>query len=127
MIDDIDFSGIGMPSMLYDMRQIEIFKGPQSTLYGPNSMAGLISMYSISPSPYFTGNIFTEIATDNTQNIGFVLNNPLGKHLSSRISIFNSTSNGFRTNVFHNRENTNGKDERFIRSKFCLSAKIIFL
>ena len=118
MIDDIDFSGIGMPSMLYDMRQIEIFKGPQSTLYGPNSMAGLISMYSNSPSPYFTGNVFTEMGTDNTKNFGIVLNNPLGKHLSSRISLFNSTSNGFRTNVFHERENTNGKHEGFIRSKF---------
>ena len=30
VIDDIDFSGLGMAGSLYDIEQVEVFKGPQS-------------------------------------------------------------------------------------------------
>src|ERR1700741_3921631 len=29
LIDDIDFSGVGMPATLFDPRQIEVLRGPQ--------------------------------------------------------------------------------------------------
>ena len=44
LIDGIDFSGIGMAGMLFDVQQIEVFRGPQSSIYGPNAMAGLINI-----------------------------------------------------------------------------------
>jgi len=51
LIDDIDFSGIGMPATLFDISQIEVLHGPQGTRYGANALAGLIFVRSTEPSP----------------------------------------------------------------------------
>ena len=49
-IDGIDFTGLGGAATTLDIKQIEIFKGPQGTSYGANAMAGLIDMRSNDPS-----------------------------------------------------------------------------
>ena len=50
IIDNIDFSGIGGVGIIDDINQIEIFKGPQSTSFGPNAMAGAINFISNKPT-----------------------------------------------------------------------------
>ena len=50
VLDDMDLSGLGMVGLLYDIDQVEVFKGPQSTIYGSNAMAGLISLHSVDPT-----------------------------------------------------------------------------
>ena len=56
-IDDIDFSGIGMNGHLFDIKQIEVFKGPQSIIVGPNALAGLINFSSNDPTPFLLGHL----------------------------------------------------------------------
>src|SRR6202161_2993597 len=54
LIDDIDFSGVGMPATLFDTRQIEVLRGPQGTIYGANALAGLINVRTEDPTRDFT-------------------------------------------------------------------------
>jgi len=53
LIDDIDFSGVGMPATLFDLDHIEVLRGPGSTVYGANALAGLISLRSRDPGAGF--------------------------------------------------------------------------
>ena len=39
IFDDIDLNGLGMIGHLYDIQQVEVFKGPQSSIFGANAIA----------------------------------------------------------------------------------------
>ena len=40
LIDDIDFSGIGMHASLFDVQSVEVLRGPQAAIYGSKALAG---------------------------------------------------------------------------------------
>ena len=117
IIDDIDFAGLGMPAILLDINQIEIFRGPQSSVYGANAMAGLISMQSNAPKNKFEAIVQTGIATDNGKNIGLIINLPVIENLNTRFTIYSGQENGFRENIYNKIMNSNGKSEILVRNK----------
>ena len=81
MIDDINFSGIGMLGILEDIKQIEIFKGPQSSIYGPNAMAGMINVISNNPTQDKSLNINTSLYSNNGLSYSLSSSIPLTKKL----------------------------------------------
>ncbi|MAJ45385.1 MAG: hypothetical protein CMF96_11675 [Candidatus Marinimicrobia bacterium] len=117
LIDGIDFSGIGMTGHLFDVKQIEVFKGPQSTVFGPNAVAGSINITTNKPTPFYTGKMETIFSSDNGKTFSGAIGGPILKTLFFRLSGTKHSQNGFRENVFLNKDDTNGKNESFIRSK----------
>src|SRR5579863_3971164 len=73
LIDDIDFSGVGMPATLFDTAQIEVLRGPQGTVYGANALAGLISVRTEDPGRDFELNGEVTGATYDTRSAGLVV------------------------------------------------------
>src|SRR6202167_2405458 len=73
LIDDIDFSGVGMPATLFDTQQIEVLRGPQGTTYGANALAGLISVRAMDPGTDFVLNSEITGATYDTRAAGLVI------------------------------------------------------
>ena len=46
VIDGINYSGLGGSSLLFDIDQVEIYRGPQGTRFGADALAGMIQMES---------------------------------------------------------------------------------
>lgn len=96
---------------LMDIRRIDLFHGPQGTLYGRNSMCGVMSISTLSPGDVTGGNVLLECGSANQMNAkasyykgdfgisagfshsnGFYTNN----YDDSKCGLFNSASVRFR-------------------------------
>jgi len=123
LIDDIDFSGIGMPATLFDTERVEVLRGPQGTVYGANALAGLISVHTRDPRPVWELSGEATGGDYGTYGAGAVMGGPLGgPDASFRLVAQNYRSDGFRHNVFLDRDATNGYDETTVRGKLHWSA-----
>jgi len=123
VIDDIDFSGIGTIATLFDIDRIEILRGPQGTRYGSNALAGLIYMQSTDPGDSFEGRIKLTAGDDDAFGGGIAVGGPIGENGAGyRLSAHHYQSNGFRTNPYLGRDDTNNRNETSMRGRFVWSA-----
>ena len=105
-----------MVGQTFDIDQIEIFHGAQSTIFGSNALGGLISMRSNDPTQNLEIKSVSSIGTDGLHSLGGIVNIPY-KYFSLRYSTFKSYTNGFRHNIVRNLKNTNKRDEFINRLK----------
>ena len=117
VMDDMDLSGLGMVGLLFDMDQIEVFKGPQSSIYGLNAMAGLISMRSTDPTDQFEMKASTSLGSDNHYGGTSAMNVRFMKNMNMRLTGVYKYSDGFRENVSQNITDSNKREEAFSRMK----------
>jgi len=109
-------SGLSVGAM-FDIGQVEVFRGPQSTVFGPNSLAGVVNVKSIEPTSVFSGKVRMERGSDGLMTREVVVNTPLNENLSARAGYQFSHANGFRSNKFLDRDDTNKRNEEVFRLK----------
>jgi iron complex outermembrane recepter protein len=118
LIDDIDFSGVGMPATLFDTQQIEVLRGPQGTTYGANALAGLINIRTADPGTQFELHGELTGGSYDTRAIGLVVGDGLDSGEAGwRLVAQQYRSDGFRHDVFYDMNTTNGYDEGTLRGK----------
>jgi len=127
IIDNIDLSGIGMPIFLDDIKQIEVYQGPQSFSYGHNAMAGLINIKTKDPDEISNNNFKITVGNDELiQNSYYHQYKPLlNNKLFSNLFIHNSKQNGFIYNEFLNGYKNN-KSEKFQKLKILYKKSALF-
>ena len=118
LVDDLDFTGLGMVGSTFDVSQVEVLRGPQAGAFGANAAGGLIHMVTNAPTPFWTGMAETTVGQDSLWASGFAVGGPLLKRnpeeLMMRLSVEHSQSDGFRRNQTLN-EDTNARDEWMTR------------
>jgi len=117
LIDQVDFSGAASIAGLTDIEQIEVLRGPRGTRYGANGLAGLINLKSYDPSPVYDMKLALSAAEYNTRSISAMLNLPINNRVSSRTVISKHQSDGYYSNGYLNKDDTNSQDEWLLRTK----------
>ncbi len=98
---------------LADVRNIEVLKGPQGTLYGASSLGGLIRIVPAKPSfKHLSGEVGVSGSAVDGGGDGYGVhgwvNIPLiGHELALRVSAFDQLVPGFMTNVLTHQRNVN--------------------
>lgn len=119
-IDDIDFSGIGMVSNLFDVKQVEVLRGPQNTRYGQSAIAGLINIETNEPTDFYESMIEGSLGQYGHRDLGIMTSGPFSKNANApqyRFAIYQHNADGFSENKTVNRKDTNGQDELTARGK----------
>jgi outer membrane receptor protein involved in Fe transport len=120
VIDDIDLSGIGAVATTFDLKGIEVLRGPQGVRYGANALAGLIYVQSNEPTPTPEAELELTGGSDDTRAFGAVLGGAVpgsSETLAWRLAIQQYDSDGFRRNAYLGRDDTNQRDELSVRGK----------
>jgi len=112
IVDGIDFSNSALGVGMFDVKQIEVLRGPQGTTFGANGMAGVVTVQSNEPTKETEGHIEATYGNYNTKALGAAVGGTLIEDtLLGRFSIYKNSSDGFMENSFLSREDTNNIDE----------------
>ncbi len=88
---------------LIDIERIEVLRGPQGTLYGRNSMGGVINIITKQPTNKTSGFGEVNFGSFGTQRYSAGVRTPLIKdHLFVGASVIFDARDGFYTNIFDN-------------------------
>ncbi|KGB54484.1 TonB-dependent receptor [Sphingopyxis sp. LC81] len=89
------------PPMLFDVARVEVLEGPQGTLFGRNSSAGLLNMVTVKPDPTKTELILhSDIATRDAYTARGVVNLPIAANAALRVSGAFSQQADIQKNLF---------------------------
>lgn len=106
-VDDFAFNHVQSQFVeVFDIEQVEIFRGPQGTLFGKNTTAGAIAFTTIKPDVggEVSGNVEVNFgrydSNDSDLNkFKFALNVPLSDTLAARLSVIRDYSDGYYSNT----------------------------
>lgn len=101
MVDGVYLSGVGGMSFdLADIERIEVLRGPQGTLFGRNTTAGVINIVSKMPDNEFRSSVTGEIGNHDLYRVRGVVSGPLIKDkLFASLTALHNERGGFDLNT----------------------------
>ncbi|MDR3512735.1 MAG: TonB-dependent receptor [Caulobacteraceae bacterium] len=101
-IDGVPIDGmVAANGAFYDLERVEVMKGPQGTLYGRNSTAGVVNIVSKQPVlDQYTGDINTEFGNYSSRRVDGGVNIPLGATAALRIAGLYAAHDAYMSNGY---------------------------
>ena len=115
---------------LMDLERVEVLRGPQGTLFGRNTTAGLIQLITKGPSQEQEAYLKLGSGTDGHEMFGGMLNLPLSDNLAARFAVYSKKTDGYFLNAYngnmHSNENSNSYRASLARSGDVYNARLTY-
>ncbi|WP_326542843.1 TonB-dependent receptor [Pseudorhodoferax sp.] len=85
---------------VFDVERVEVLRGPQGTLFGRNTPAGVVKFDSVKPGKDFEGYASLGLAQRGTSNLEGAVNLPLGGGLAARVSLMDQRRDDWVKNSY---------------------------
>ncbi|WP_414830220.1 TonB-dependent receptor [Alteromonas sp. H39] len=115
LVDDFDFSGLAASGVLFDTQQVEVYRGPQATLFGTGALAGAIKIQSHQPGSEAPSHAEVRVATKDSYRVELAHGDDISDDVAYRAAIMHNRSDGFIENTYLDREDTDNIDETAAR------------
>lgn len=116
MVVDGAFIGTSTGQLLdfFDISSIEVLRGPQGTLFGRNTIGGVINIQRSRPTDEYTGKLEMEYSTFGTVTGRALFSGPVIKELlDAKFFMFHSTTDGYYHNYFTGANAGGGSNTNF--------------
>lgn len=111
---------LGRPGMavfdVLDVSQLELLRGPQGTLFGKNTTAGLLNISSKLPTFYPDHSTEVSYGSRNYWQVKGTLSDALSETVAGRLSVYKTTQDGFVENIYNGKK-LNDIDREGIRGQ----------
>lgn len=108
---------LGRPGMavfdMLDVEQLEVLRGPQGTLFGKNTTAGVLNITTRKPTFQTEGSVQSSLGEDGYWQTQASLSGPLTDTLAGRISAYRTEDDGYVKNIYNGDDLNGGKRQGF--------------
>jgi iron complex outermembrane recepter protein len=105
---------------LFDLKRVEVLKGPQGTLFGRNATGGLLNVITNDPTPDLSGDMRVAIGTRNNFNVTGALSGPLSETTSARLAFYRNTHGAYYKNITATGPDLNSDNTFALRGKILI-------
>jgi len=105
IMDDIVMENVVLKSFpIFDVERIEVYRGPQGTLFGRNTTAGIVRFTSVKPTEAFDARASGSYGEYGTTTLDAAIGGGIAPGLSARASMLYQHRDDWITNTFNNTE-----------------------
>ena len=117
IMDEVVMENVVLKSFpLFDVQQVEVLRGPQGTLFGRNTTAGIIKFDTVKPTQDVEGYAKAGFGSYGTMNFEGAISGGLTDELSARLSLLSQERDDYINNAFTGENDAiGGYDEKAYR------------
>jgi iron complex outermembrane receptor protein len=105
IIDDVVQENVALKSFpIFDVEQVEVLRGPQGTLFGRNTPAGIVHFRSVRPSDSFDARFNASVGSFGTSVIDGALGGRIADGVSGRLSLSYRHRDDWIDNTFNGQD-----------------------
>jgi len=130
--DDVVLEHVVLKSNpVYDVDQVEVLRGPQGTLFGRNTTAGIVKFDSVKPSREYSGQVAASYGSNNSISLDGGFGGPINDIAAFRISALYQHRDDYVDNTYvgpsadgtvsPRKEAMGGFDDRNVRAQLLLT------
>ncbi len=102
-------------SEYFDLDRVEVLRGPQGTLYGRNTTAGVINVHTRKPHDEMGGFVAATVGDYDTLKLKGAINFPIGDKVRQRFAGMYLSREGYTENLYTGND-IDGRDQYELRS-----------